>query len=225
MVADALSIRSRKQESQKIDPATNTLHVSQNQSSWEEEVSKSYVNDEFVAKLSKEFEGKNGEDGDWELHDGIISKKGRLYVGIAAAIRKKVMEEFHNTPIGGHSGMQSTYQRIKRGFYWPGIKREICSFVRECGPGLLQPLPIPDQILRCISMDFREVNPRDVILVVIDRLTKYAHFMAPFSAPQVARVFMENICKLHGMPYSIVSDRERISTSQGRSFLRSLELV
>jgi hypothetical protein len=79
-----------------------------------------------------EFEGKKGEDGDWKLHDGIISKKGRLYVGIAAAIRKKVMEEFHNTPIGGHSGMQSTYQRIKRGFYWPGMKREICSFVREC---------------------------------------------------------------------------------------------
>ena len=82
-------------------------------------------------------------------------------------------------------------------------------------PGLLDPLPIPPGKWSEISMDFIEGLPKsngmDVILVVVDRLTKYAHFLPmshPYSVHKVAELFISNIFKLHGMPKIIVTDRE-----------------
>jgi hypothetical protein len=81
--------------------------------------------------------------------------------------------------------------------------------------GLLQPLPIPDQKWESISMDFITGLPRvqgkDCIYVVVDRLTKFAHFFAiplDYSAAQVAELFFREIFHLHGLPKTIVSDRD-----------------
>ncbi|KAJ4802427.1 polyprotein [Rhynchospora pubera] len=235
VVADALSRRSptHNQDTSNFSNHLNTLHTSFIQPLWEREVKRSYANDELATKLLQELEEGDAGNEDWKLENGVIKRKGRLYVGSDAAMKEKIMKEFHASSIGGHSGMQATYQRIKRAFYWSGMKREICSFVRECDicqrnknehvpyPGLLQPLPIPEKVWDCITMDFIEGLPisegKNVIFVVVDRLTKYAHFMAlshPYSAQGVAKIFMENICKLHGVPSSIVSDRDPVFTSQ-----------
>ncbi|GKD31487.1 retrotransposable element Tf2 [Tanacetum coccineum] len=112
------------------------------------------------------------------------------------------------------------------------MRKEVKQFVRDCEicqrykpnleayPGLLQPLPIPTSIWTSISMDFIERLPKsqgkDVILVVVDILSKYSHFMAlshPYTVSQVAQLFLDNIYKLHGLPENIVSDRDKIFVS------------
>ena len=97
-------------------------------------------------------------------------------------------------------------QRLKSGNCFPG--------------GLLQPLPIPQQVWEDLSMDFIEGLPKsgdkDCILVVIDRFFKMGHFIPlshPFTATQVGQAFLDNVYKIHGMPKTIVSDRDSTFTS------------
>ena len=139
--------------------------------------------------------------------------------------------ELHTSPLGGHSRFLKTYHRVKKQFFWNGLKLDIQKFVAKClvcqqnkvetikTLGLLQPLSIPSQHWEEVSMDFITSLPKSegksVIMVVVDRLTKYAHFFAlshPFKASIVSIAFMETIQKLHGNPKIIVSDRDPIFT-------------
>lgn len=142
------------------------------------------------------------------------------------------MQSLHSSAVGGHSGFQATYYRIKALFAWPKMKQMIKAYVQTCAtcqqaksehnrlPGLFQPLPIPQEAWAVVSLDFIEGLPSsnryNAILVVIDKYTKYAHFVPlahPFTALQVAQAYMDNVYKLHGLPKALISDRDMIFTS------------
>lgn len=153
-----------------------------------------------------------------------------------------MIQEFHSTALGGHSGIEKTTKRLQRTFYWKGLQKDVAHFISECDicqrfkgenvkyPGLLQPLPIPNRIWADISMDFIDGLPnsqgKSVVFVVVDRLTKYGHFMAlshPYTAQDVAKVFFDQVYKLHGLPSTIVSDRDAVFTSHFWQELFSLQ--
>jgi hypothetical protein len=121
-----------------------------------------------------------------------------------------VLSELHATPTAGHSGFTKTYDRVKRSFFWDGMKQDIHNFVAECDVcqcnkgetvkllDTLQPLPIPPAIWKDISMDFitglPKLGNKSVIMVVVDHLSKYAHFCTlqhPFTTSTVAQIFMD----------------------------------
>lgn len=131
----------------------------------------------------------------------------------------------HNTPVVGHLGYYKTYKQVREPFSWKGLKNNVLKHVRECfifqknktehvfPSDFLQPLPIPNQKWESISMDFitglPKVQGKDCIYVVIDRLTKYAHFHAissKYKAPKVVDLFFREIFRLHGLSRNIVSD-------------------
>ena len=131
----------------------------------------------------------------------------------------------------GHEGVQKTLHRLRADFYIPGDRALVRDWVRSCvtfqrnkmetlrPAGMRQPLEVPSQVWADISMDFIEglpkVGGKSVILTIVDRFSKYAHFIAlghPYTAAAIARAFFEGIVCLHGFPSSIVSDRDPVFT-------------
>jgi hypothetical protein len=167
----------------------------------------------------------------YSRQNGLCFYKQRVVV--PQAIRNQLLQEFHDSKMAGHSGVLRTFKRLAQQFYWPSMYRSVQDYIVQCEvcqraktatlapAGLLQPLPIPCQVWEDISLDFIEGLPsshgKDSLLVVVDRLSKYAHFVAlshPFFAKTVAEHFVEHIVKLHGMPKSIISDRDPIFISK-----------
>jgi hypothetical protein len=199
---------------------------------WISEVEDSYSVDPLCQQLLEQLLLDANSKPDHSITAGIIRYKGKIYVGNAPVLKTQLLTALHSSALGGHSGSKATYHRVKRIFYWPGMKASVEKFVSECPtcqrakgenchyPGLLDPLPVPDMAWTHISLDFIEALPKsngkEVILVVVDRLTKFSHFIPmshPYTVQSVAQAFIDNILKLHGPPIAIVSDRDRIFTS------------
>ena len=168
----------------------------------------------------------------FSIVDGLLFFKGRIYLGLTSALKSLILHHVHNDPLGGHSGYVKTLHRVKQDFNWPSIKKGLKQYIKECDVyqrvkhencrpvGLLQPLPIPSKPWLAVSMDFIKGLPKSqlksVILVAVDRLTKYVHFIVsshPYTAFKVASVYMHFVFKLHGMPAFVVSDRDPIFSS------------
>ncbi|WVZ81777.1 hypothetical protein U9M48_029119 [Paspalum notatum var. saurae] len=158
---------------------------------------------------------------------GTLWLKGRLCVPLNKDIRDSIMTEAHCTKYSIHPGSTKMYQDLKKLFWWRRMKRDIAEFVARCDvcnrvkaekqrpAGLLKPLEIPMWKWEKITMDFIVGLPRspkgnDSIWVIVDRLTKSAHFIpvkANYNASRLAELYIQNILRLHGAPLSIVSDR------------------
>ncbi|XP_047264542.1 uncharacterized protein LOC107863358 isoform X1 [Capsicum annuum] len=170
--------------------------------------------------------------------------KERLVVGNDEQLKKDIISLWHNSTQGGHFGMDATIKRLQSLFYWKDLIHDTRNFINRCviyqrhkydmtaNLGLLQPLPVPDGVWTDIYLDFVEGLPKskgnEVILVVVDRLSKYGHFLPlayPYTAQSVAQYFLDNIFKLHGMPNILTSDRDPIFHSDFWEELFSLQGV
>jgi hypothetical protein len=195
---------------------------------WEAEV----MHDKKLQAIIHDLIADSASHPNYSFKNRKLFYKGKLVLPRNSSKIPTLLQEYHSSPIGGHSGFFRTYKKLGALVYWESMKKDIQQFVASCEicqqnkyqtlspAGLLQPLPIPTQVWKDISMDFIEGLPRshgkDTIFVVVDRFTKYAHFIAlshPFTAKSVAEVFVQEIVRLHGFPATIVSDRDKLFLS------------
>jgi hypothetical protein len=218
-VADALSRRDTTNESiYALTAPTFQLYKD-----LEEECAHSEEGQQLSAQI------KEGSLGDpWHTQEGLIMHGSRVFVPASSTLIPAILEAAHSA---GHGGVQKTLHRLRSDFFMHKDKALVKDWVRSCvicqknktealqPAGLLQPLEVPRQVWADIAMDFIEglpkVHGKSVILTVVDRFSKYAHFIAmnhPYTAATVARAFFEGIVRLHGFPSSIVSDRDPVFT-------------
>ncbi|KAA0032164.1 transposon Tf2-1 polyprotein isoform X1 [Cucumis melo var. makuwa] len=194
-----------------------------------EEVEKDEKVKKIIANLSKEDEAQTSK---FTLKNGHLHYKNRLVISKASSLIPVMLNTFHDSVVGGHSGFLRTYKRLASELYWKGMKSNVKKHCESCitcqrnkslalsPAGLLIPLEIPHQVWSDISMDFIDGLPKtkgcNVILVVVDRLSKYSHFLAlkhSYTAKSVAEIFVKEIVRLHGFPTSIFSDRDKVFLS------------
>ena len=201
---------------------------------WLSDLKSSYVINPAIQRIIQAIQSGQSVPSGFALCNDLLFYKGRLYLGgNARDLQAIVLQQVHDSPLGGHSRYLKTFYRCKKDFYWIGMVKDLKQYVRECDvcqrlknetcfpTGLLQPLTIPERPWLDVSMELIEGLPKShiktVVFVVVDRLTKYAHLIPlshPYTAAKVANLYIQFVFKLHGMPSTIVSDRDPVFTSK-----------
>ena len=178
----------------------------------------------------------------WELEDGLIYYKNRLFIRSNKELLTEIAKGCHDSKVAGHFGQEKTIELVTRNFYWEKLTDWINDYVRscdECQPnksprhtkyGLVQPLEVPYAAWTSISVDFITQEPesqgKTKIMVIVDWFTKMAHFIGletNATARDVADSFPKEVWKLHGLPSEIVSDMDaKFSGEFLESLLKSL---
>ncbi|GKC41504.1 putative reverse transcriptase domain-containing protein [Tanacetum coccineum] len=175
--------------------------------------------------------------------DGTLCLNGRSWLPCYNDLRSVVMHESHKSKYSIHPGSKKMYQDMKKLYWWPNIKADIATYVSKCltcakvkaehqrPSGLLVQPAIPEWKWDNITMDFITKLPKssqgfDTIWVIVDRLTKSAHFLPirendPLD--KLARLYLNRIVARHGIPVSIICDRDgRFTSNFWRSFQKAL---
>nr|GEV63457.1 retrotransposon protein, putative, Ty3-gypsy subclass [Tanacetum cinerariifolium] len=180
-------------------------------------------------------EGLNGTDQQMKKReDGSLHYMDRIWVPLVGGVRTKIMDEAHKMRYFVHPKADKMCYDLRDMYWWSGMKKEIVIYVSKCltcakvkaehqrPSGLLQQPEIPEWKWEKISMDFITKLPRsssghDAIWVIVDRLTKSTHFLAireDYSMEKLARLYIDEIITRHGVPTSIISDRDGRFTSR-----------
>jgi hypothetical protein len=166
----------------------------------------------------------------WQDPEEVLWFKDRLVVLKNFQLRRKIMNKAHCSRYSIHLGTNKMYQDLKKNFWWMRMKREITRFVSECDTcrrvkvdhlrpaGNLQPLIIPEWKWKNICMNFVVGLPHtshgyNSIWVIVDRLTKSAHFITvstTYRVWQYAELYLSHIVHYNGIPKTIISDRGSI---------------
>lgn len=204
-VADALSRASH---------STEIMALSQVVPVWMDQVIQSYSTDASCLELITKLSIDGNAVPNVTFKDGILRYKSRVYIGNTGQLKHQLIQNFHNSAFGGHSGERAILKRLQLIFHWPLMQQDVKSYVQSCPvcqknksentpyPGLLAPLPVPEGAWTHVSMDFIEGLPKsqgkNVILVVVDRFTKYSHFIAlshPYTAQDVVTLYLDQVFK------------------------------
>ncbi|KAJ9555801.1 hypothetical protein OSB04_010415 [Centaurea solstitialis] len=165
---------------------------------------------------------------------GLKLFQGRVWVPKRGGNRELLLDDAHKSKYSIHPGSTKMYRDLKMNYWWPVMKLDVASYVEKCVTclqvkaehqkpyGSLQPLDIPEWKWEHITMDFVTKLPRtlrghDTIWVIVDRLTKSAHFLEmreTLPMDKLAKLYIKEIVRRHGVPLSIVSDRDSRFTSQ-----------
>jgi len=155
-----------------------------------------------------------------------VIKEGKIYVPKDGKLRVEIIQLHHDVPVAEHGGRWKTVELVTRNYWWPGVTRDIGRYVEGCDlcqrmknrteevAGKLKLSEVPEKPWTHLTVDFITkllvVAGKDAILVICDRLSKMTHFVATTeetSAEGLARLFRDNMWKLHGLPESVVSNR------------------
>jgi len=172
---------------------------------------------------------------DFEIgSDGVLRFRGKVCIPEDLEVKGMILEEGHKSRFSMHPGMTKMYHDLRESFWRTGMKSDIAQYVSSCltcqkaktehqrPGGMLQQLEIPEWKWDNIAMDIvthlpRTVRNHDAIWVIVDRLTKSAHFLAVnlrMSMTKLAQIYINEIVRLHGVSLSIVSDRDPRFTSR-----------
>jgi hypothetical protein len=166
--------------------------------------------------------------------DEIILYIGKIYVPNSQELKSLILKYMNNVPYARHPSYHNTIKFVKSQHYWPGMKIEVVDFIAKClefqkvkakqrhPVGLRQPLPIPMWKWEVVTMDFITKLPKttkqhDSIMVVVDKLTKGAHFIPvklTHKETNIVDIYMREIARLHGIPKKIVSNKDSKFTSK-----------
>ncbi|GJS24841.1 reverse transcriptase domain-containing protein [Tanacetum coccineum] len=200
VVADALS-RKERVKPKRVWAMAMTIH--------------SGVKGRILAAQGEAFDQENvmnerlhGLDQQMERkRDESLYFMDRIWVPLVGGVRTVIMDEAHKSRYSIHPGADKMYYDLRDMYWWPGMKRDIATYVSKC--------------LTCAKVKAEHQrltrNGHDAIWVVVDRLTKSAHFLAireDYSTEKLARLYTDEIVARHGVPVSIISDRDARFTSR-----------
>jgi len=224
--------------------------VTRVQSSLRDDIITAYAVDPDCAALLAHFSSSAAADASklpshlqsrlarYSFHDGMLyytidqHDSPRVVVPLDTDLRLRLISEFHDAPVSGHLGREKTFASLSRDYYWPHQYKWVRKYIRTCeicqrvkpsasNQAPLNPLPIPADCWRSVSLDFVFGLPKDAknrtgILVFVDRFSKMVHLAAvpaQVTAKETAHIFLEVVFKHHGLPKELVSDRDPRFTS------------
>ncbi|KAI3761820.1 hypothetical protein L1987_52242 [Smallanthus sonchifolius] len=172
--------------------------------------------------------------------NGLLYFLNRIWIPDRDDLRTIIMNEAHKTRYSVHPGADKMHKDLRHQYWWPDMKKDIALYVAKCltcskvkaehqrPSGLLEQPEIPMWKWECIAMDFITKLPRtthghDSIWVIVDRLTKSAHFLPireDYGVGKLAQIYVNEIVSRHGVPLNIISDCDGRFTSR---FWQSLQ--
>jgi hypothetical protein len=179
-----------------------------------------------MVKGLKDSKARVIQGAEWNVREGLVYYRDRIYVPNDPELRRKIVEQHHDSKIAGHPGRWKTLELVSRSYWWPQMSRYVGTYCKTCDlcirtkkdrrlpVGTLQPLPVPAHPWETVSVDFitelPDAHGYDAVMVAVDVMGKRAHFMpthTTITSSGAARLYLHNVWKLHGLPINMVSDR------------------